>query len=110
MTELKTGLRRLLSLGLERQPAADVLKLTLATWFEVIAARRPSIDRLRAGFDVLCADRHSWPAPQHLLAAMPRPHTVHRSKRIASEAARELGMRSLKELAKTLGFAEEKTP
>lgn len=104
MDEIKAGLRRLLSLGLERQPAADVFQLTLATWFEVLSDRRPSRDRIRAGFGVLVATRRAWPAPADLLAALPRPAAEPRPRRLMSDRGREMGMRSLASIAAKLGI------
>lgn len=74
--EISEGLKRLMCLGLERTPAAEVITLTAAVWLESLTERRvwdADLDapRFRAAFRVLCSTRRAWPVPQDLIDAMP---------------------------------------
>lgn len=74
--EISEGLKRLMCLGLERTPAAEVIALTAAVWLEAMTTGREweqehDAPRFRAGFAALCRTRESWPQPMHLLDAMP---------------------------------------
>lgn len=74
--EISEGLKRLMCLGLERTPAAEVIALTAAVWLEAMTTGRKweqehDAPRFRAGFAALCRTRESWPQPMHLLDAMP---------------------------------------
>lgn len=74
--EISEGLKRLMCLGLERTPAAEVIQLTAAVWLEALAEGRvwdQDLDapRFRRGFATLCRTRKAWPVPQDLLDALP---------------------------------------
>lgn len=71
------GLSRLLCLGLDRTPAADMIAGTAAAWVEAVTAGRTFDEardrpRFRAAFVSLAQTRESWPAPKHFLDALPR--------------------------------------
>lgn len=67
----------LLCLGLERQPAAEVLPATVNVWISAITldnqwdAQRDH-RRVRAAFVQLAKGRRTWPAPADFLAALPQ--------------------------------------
>lgn len=73
-SEIFTGLQRLVSLGLNRMPATDVLPVTAENWI-VAFNRNRALDcdldtpRIRAAFDTLVATRDEWPAPRHFAEA-----------------------------------------
>lgn len=74
--EISEGLKRLMCLGLERTPAAEVIQLTAAVWLEAITEGRQydaqlDAPRFKRGFAVLCRQRKTWPTPADLLEAMP---------------------------------------
>lgn len=71
------GLSRLLCLGLDRTPAADMIAGTAAAWVEAVTTGRKFDEardrpRFRAAFVTLAQTRESWPAPRHFLDALPR--------------------------------------
>lgn len=100
--EIAEGLKRLMCLGLERTPAAEVIQLTAAVWLEAITEGKvfdQELDapRFRRAFAVLCRDSRQWPLPSSLLEAMPRREQLAITKQPivadperAEEAAREL--------------------
>lgn len=75
------GLSRLLCLGMDRTPAADMIAGTAAAWVEAITTGR-SFDeardrpRFRAAFVTLAQTREMWPQPKHFLDALPRVEQV----------------------------------
>ena len=82
------GLQKLYCLGLDRTPAAEILPGTAEAWCEAIQNGRQfdgALDtpRIRAAFVSLAASRSSWPAPTHLVEALP-PRT-----QLALPAARD---------------------
>lgn len=75
--ELLNGLTKLLSLGLDRTPASDVIEVTVGTWHEAITTGRKfdearDAPRIRAAFVTLAQTIERWPQPKHFLDAMPR--------------------------------------
>jgi len=75
--EILDGLTKLMSLGLDRTPAADLVQITAATWIDATTSghewdQRRDTPRIRAAFSTLQRTRESWPAPRHFLDAMPR--------------------------------------
>lgn len=72
-----TGFQKLLCLGLERQPAAEVLQGTVAAWVETLTSRlaweeRRDAARIRKAFVTMAGTRRTWPQPADLIDAMPR--------------------------------------
>lgn len=101
--EISEGLKRLMCLGLERTPAAEVIPLTAAVWLEAVTEGKvfdQELDtaRFKRGFAILCRDRSSWPVPSDLLEAMPprvqlalTKQPIPASPERAEAAAAELG-------------------
>ena len=104
--EVSEGFKRLMCLGLERTPAAEIIPLTVAVWLEALAEGREwdqALDapRFKRAFATLCRTRRNWPVPQDLLDALPPreqlaltkqiiPADPERVARMMAELAREL--------------------
>lgn len=76
-SEIIDGLTKLMSLGLDRTPAADLVQITAATWIDATTAghewdQTRDTTRIRAAFQTLARTRESWPGPRHFLDALPR--------------------------------------
>ena len=76
LSEIMDGLSKLLCLGLERTPAADMIEGTAMMWVESLSDGRvwdETLDapRFRKAFVLLARTRTSWPAPTHFLEALP---------------------------------------
>lgn len=74
--ELLAGLQRIYCLGMERTPAAEILPGTAEAWCAAVSHGRVfdrdlDAERIRAAFVTLASTRTSWPAPTHLMDAMP---------------------------------------
>lgn len=74
--EILTGVQRLLCLGLEGQPAAEVIPGTVGAWCEALESSRawcPQRDppRIRTAFTALLRTRTRWPTPADFLTALP---------------------------------------
>lgn len=76
--EIKYGLQALVVLGLEGQPAEDVLPKTADIWLGAILRGRvcclsETIDapRIREGFSRLISRVYRWPAPAQLIELVP---------------------------------------
>jgi hypothetical protein len=72
------GLQVLLTLSLQNQPALDTIEYTQRTWVAAVWDARHAwveddVPRIAAAFLALTRTADRWPAPKHLLAAMPRP-------------------------------------
>jgi ribosome modulation factor len=77
LTLIARGLQKLTTLSLDRTPSMETIDATAYTWLEAITADREwdetrDTPRFRAAFATLERDRTSWPAPRHLLDAVPR--------------------------------------
>lgn len=73
--EIATGFQALASLSLDRQPALDVLPMTVKVWHGVITNGRKFDElldaaRFRMAFLTL-AGCNEWPKPHEFLAALP---------------------------------------
>lgn len=73
-----TGFQKLLCLGMERQPAAEVLPGTVAAWMEALQHRLAwdqvrDAPRIRKAFVTMAATRRTWPQPMDLVEALPQP-------------------------------------
>src|SRR6478609_10345276 len=73
--EILTGFQNLASLSLDRQPALDVLPMTVKVWTGVICDGREFVEaldapRFRRAFRTL-AGQANWPRPNEFLAALP---------------------------------------
>lgn len=73
--EIVFGLQKLLTLQLERSPAAEMLKEVGLVWIEAIGYERCFADedapRFREAFVRLAARCKSWPSPVALLEVLP---------------------------------------
>lgn len=75
--EILDGLSKLLCLGLERTPAADMIAGTAMAWVQAVTHERVfdrelDTPRFRRAFILLSATRTTWPAPLHFMEAMPK--------------------------------------
>ncbi|PZS96344.1 hypothetical protein A7X66_09255 [Stenotrophomonas maltophilia] len=106
--EISEGLMRLMCLGLERTPAAEVIQLTAAVWLEAITEGREfdqqlDAPRFRRAFAVLCRDCRQWPLPSSLLEAMPPREQLAITKQ-PIKANPERAEQAARELASVLGI------
>ena len=106
--EISEGLMRLMCLGLERTPAAEVIQLTAAVWLEAITEGREfdqqlDAPRFRRAFAVLCRDSRQWPLPSSLLEAMPPREQLAITKQ-PIKANPERAEQAARELASVLGI------
>lgn len=69
------GIQALVVLSLQNQPPADTIGYTLDVWVRALwgakAWTEADRDRIAAGFAALTLLVDRWPAPKHLLAALP---------------------------------------
>ena len=70
------GLQFLLTLRLDGSPALDTIQVTGAAWIRSLWRRRwwhqeRDLPRIIAAFDSIAASFTSWPAPVHLIRALP---------------------------------------
>lgn len=76
LTEIETGICKLLCLGLEGQPAAELIEGTVQGWFESITRGRAlepeDAPRIREGFANVMARCRRWPSPVEFLEGMPK--------------------------------------
>ncbi|PJK07976.1 hypothetical protein CO610_07375 [Lysobacteraceae bacterium NML95-0200] len=98
------GFQRLTCLGLEGQPAADVLPMTVATWCEALSLGRVWVQardepRFRVAFARLCASSRRWPSVPDFVAALP---AVEQKALPRPKGDPEHARRALEELARIL--------
>lgn len=77
LVEILTGLQKLACLSLDRTPAAELLTATARVWHEAITDGRAfdeqrDAPRIRQAFRTLANTREQWPAPKHLIDALPK--------------------------------------
>lgn len=77
LSEIATGLQKLLVLSLERSPASELIAGTACAWHEALTVgttwdEKRDAERIRTAFRTLAATRTHWPAPRHLLEVLPR--------------------------------------
>lgn len=77
LIELGKGLQKLATLSLDRTPAAELLTATARVWHEAITDGRAfdeqrDAPRIRQSFRTLANTREQWPAPKHLIEALPK--------------------------------------
>ncbi|MBK1690996.1 hypothetical protein [Ectothiorhodospira mobilis] len=90
------GLMRLHVLGLESRPAADQVAYCAQTWIEALWpakawAEEVDRERIEQGFAYLARTCERWPAPTHLLGALParaEPKKIGRVSMSEEEKAR----------------------
>lgn len=72
--EVARGFQRLLVLGLERQPAGELLPGTIAAWVDRLCRRGWTPDdapRIREAFGRLSETRRAWPVIADFLEVLP---------------------------------------
>ncbi|UNK43442.1 hypothetical protein MNO14_04990 [Luteimonas sp. S4-F44] len=74
--EIMDGLSKLLCLGLDRVPAADLIEGTAATWGQALTLgkqwdRELDAPRFRHAFIALAARQKTWPAPADFVEHLP---------------------------------------
>lgn len=75
--EILRGLQQLSCLGLDRQPASELLPGTARTWLQAVCTgkhwdQERDTPRFRRAFVVLTQNRRTWPVPADFLEAMPK--------------------------------------
>lgn len=76
--EILTGFQKLLCLGLDRQPAAEVIAGTVMVWLEVLTSgyawdELRDVERFRVAFTRYAGSaRAVWPQPADIVALLPR--------------------------------------
>lgn len=89
-------MQRLLCLGLEGQPAAELIEATATIWQETLANYSPN--RLARAFDAVERSCTRWPAPADVIANLPpymppeperRPERIIERERTADEIAEQ---------------------
>ena len=106
--EISTGFQKLICLGLERQPAAEVIEGTVLFWLEVLTDGKVwdetfDAPRFRRAFIRYgSSTAHSWPQPCDILALLPQREEFKalpakaadpdRASRIIDDLAKHLGM------------------
>jgi hypothetical protein len=115
-------MQRLMCLGFEGQPAADLIEGTARIWVEKLDGYDPS--RLIAAFDAIEESRQSrrfdgggWPSPGDVIRALPTYKHAYQSapqvpeeRRVApdpqaQERIREMAHKAIEDCAKKLGVA-----
>ena len=100
---------------MERQPAAEVIPGTVATWFETITHRRVFDEqrdrpRFRAAFLDLAGRVKHWPTPNDFLESLPAPQAVREAPRLVSEASQVKAKKAMAELGAMLRVNEPAKP
>ena len=78
LNEVVDGLKDLLILKLSDHPAAETITIVAIKWCEILQAQNITWDkdldtpRIKAAFMTLKQYQTEWPAPRHLLDALPR--------------------------------------
>ncbi|OHD24624.1 MAG: hypothetical protein A2Y38_16755 [Spirochaetes bacterium GWB1_59_5] len=105
--EIAAGLQALVALGLEGQPAAEVLPLTADIWLRAVSRGNVGctievIDapRIREAFAELFPTLTTWPPPKHLLERIPpRPQREALAAPVEDDAG---GLERLREIQERL--------
>jgi hypothetical protein len=103
---------RLVTLGLEGQPAAEVIPATVKVWAETICRNRvfdrvTDDVRIREAFRVLAETCRRWPVPRDFIDALPRPTNVTSiTKRLPSEQTLATGKAHIDALRKRLAIRD----
>ena len=109
MDEILTGLQKLVCLGLDRQPAGELLQITAGTWHEVITHKRvwnveQDRERFRDAFVTLMGRCTQWPAPQQFLECMPATKPEQQPPLLTNESSRERVLGMLGDFEKKMGW------
>jgi hypothetical protein len=108
--EIARGFQRLMVLGLERQPAGELLPGTVAAWVDRLCRRGWTVEdapRIREAFGRLSETRRAWPLIADFLEAVPqRVDQEQPSRRWAAEEL-EANRKRLAEMVDKLLAGEE---
>lgn len=80
LIEVATGLQKLMTLSLDRTPAADLITATARVWHEALQVGRVwdqerDAKRIREGFTRLALNSKRWPTVEELISSLPSaPH------------------------------------
>lgn len=109
VAEMAEGLQRLVLLRLEGAASADSIAGVALAWADAMMVAGISWDerldspRIKMAFRLLAARLERWPAPKHLLEALPaRPEPLKLHAPPATEADRERARAMLATIAKKL--------
>ncbi|MFZ0871577.1 MAG: hypothetical protein WAM90_12745 [Rhodanobacter sp.] len=107
--EILLGFQKLMTLGLDRQPAADLIEGTLLTWVEAVTHGKRweqdrDTNRIRDAFATLAATCNVWPSPAVFLLAVPPASKQRPVSRLDDEQRRASGLRHIAEICKQLGI------
>ena len=103
-----TGLETLYALGLDRNPAHEVIPATAEVWINTLWPTRVWIEeihrpRIAEAFRKLCKERETWPPPSAFLVALPAWNpTLKALKKQLSDAELEKNRETLAFLMKNL--------
>lgn len=105
-------IQRLVALGLAGSPGYDTIKLTAQAWAESLWSAPVQWDesldtpRLRTAFQAVARNAERWPAPRHVLDALPSrpqprklplpeptPEQIERNRRWLDEELKRAGLR-----------------
>ena len=112
LRELGTGLKKLLCLRLEGQPADDSIAGTLLGWYEALSSRWydeiEDTPRFRAAFRELMRLSKRWPAPADFLDALPPLSAEYKPRadyapRLCSDESNRIGMSHITAILDSLG-------
>lgn len=103
--EIERGFQQLLCLGLERQPALDMMAGTVLAWLTALTQNRVwdemrDAPRIRESFRTMMATRNTWPAPKDLVEGLPLAQQYVALPAKASDPARAEA--AIAEIAKLL--------
>lgn len=112
MDEILTGLQKLVCLGLNRQPAGELLQATAGTWHEVITHKRvfdqaQDRERFRNAFALLMSECTEWPSPRQFLDCLPPPPAERQPSLLTSDAQRERVLSQLEAFKQQMGWDHE---
>lgn len=112
MDEILTGLQKLVCLGLDRQPAGELLQLTAGTWHEVITHNRvfnqaQDQPRFRDAFATLMGECTQWPTPRQFLDCLPAPIQEKQPPLLTSEESRDRVLGMLDDFKQRMGWDHE---
>jgi hypothetical protein len=115
LAAIQRGLSRLLTLSLDRTPAAELLGETANTWADALWPNRNwfvdvDVERIAEAFRRISGAHRQWPAPADLIANLPSRHTgaaLALPARGETDADRERCMRSLSEILAKLDMRDQ---
>lgn len=78
LSEIATGLQKLMTLSLDRTPSADLITATARVWHEALQVGRVwdqgrDTMRIREGFSRLVLNSKRWPTVEELISSLPSP-------------------------------------